>query len=477
MSDSLTDRSALELSAMVASGEVSCVEVVAAHLDRVAALEPLLHALVSRVPEDEVFEEASRRDAALLAGAPSGWLHGLPHAVKDLADLRGLPTSLGLFDPASTPPAREDESFVGRIRRAGAVFIGKTNTSELGVGSHTYNQIAPTTANVVSPAVSAGGSSGGAAVAVAAGYVPVADGSDFMGSLRNPPGWNGVLGLRPSPGVVLDRGESRTDPGFGVSGPIARTAADLRALLQTMAEPGVDLGSRTSLPSAPPRVGWLDALCEALPFEDGVLDTCREAAARWTDQLVSPVGAHDDALSREALWQAWLVIRHDAVGGWVSAAFSEAEISAMKPEVQWEVEGFRGLSDDERRRGYAAVGDIRRAVGAFFDEVDLLMLPTAQVWPFASELAWPTSVGGVDMDTYHRWMEVTALATLAGLPTAAVPAGRDGAGRHIGLQVVGPPGGDAQVLDWVAWAEQRELFGVTPPSRSVAAPGTAMPGA
>jgi amidase len=464
MADDLVDRSAVELSLMVAKGEVSCVDVVSAHLARIDELEPRWHALVTRRPDDAVLEDAERHDAALRAGQRVGWLHGLPYIVKDLADLQGVPTTMGLFDPDRSPAAVRDETFVARVRDAGAVFVGKSNTPELGLGSHSYNGVAPTTGNVADPARSAGGSSGGAAVAVAAGMAPVADGSDFMGSLRNPPGWNGVLGMRPSPGVVLDRDDDPQNPGFGVNGPIARTADDLRALLQTMAEPGVDVTGMRHEPRAAPRVGWLDEICDELPFEGGVLETCRTAAEAWTDSLGSPSLRSDDSLSVEELWRTWLVIRHDSVGGWVSSTFRPDQLAAMKPEVQWEVEGYRRLTEAERADAAAVLAKLRSRVTQLFDDVDLLMLPTAQVWPFPSEQTWPREIAGTAMDTYHRWMQVTTLATLAGLPVVALPAGRNSVGLHIGLQVIGRPGGDAELLDWVSWAEQRRLFTVPRPT-------------
>ena len=205
----LFDKSALALSDAIGRREISCVDVVAAHLDRIDSIDGTFHAFISRRPRDEIMAEAAERDSELDRGVWRGWMHGLPHAVKDLSDVRGLPTTSGFRSPSDVPVAEHDDPFVARIRECGAVFVGKTNTPEFGLGSHTYNAIGPTTRNVVDPTLSAGGSSGGAAVAVATGMVPVADGSDFMGSLRNPPGWNGVLGLRPSPGVVLGPGRER----------------------------------------------------------------------------------------------------------------------------------------------------------------------------------------------------------------------------------------------------------------------------
>ena len=198
------------------------------------------------------------------------------------------------------------------------MFIGKTNTPEFGLGSHTYNAIGPTTGNVVDPAMSAGGSSGGAAVAVASGMVPVADGSDFMGSLRNPPGWNGVLGLRPSPGVVLGAGENPAAPGLGVEGPIARSVDDLSALLATMAEPGMFAVRDMPDVTWPPRVAWLGDLGGYLPFEEGVLETCRDALRRWSptvDEVSLPAAGTYAGTGR--LWPTWLALRHQEVGSWL----------------------------------------------------------------------------------------------------------------------------------------------------------------
>lgn len=457
------DRSASDLSEAIRRRELSCVEVVRAHLDRIDALDDRYHALIIRRPRDDVLRDAAQRDDELDRGHHRGWMHGLPHAVKDLSDVQGLPTTSG-FHPVTAAEARQDDPFVTRIRAVGAVFVGKTNTPEFGLGSHTYNAIAPTTGNVVDATLSAGGSSGGAAVAVAAGFVPVADGSDFMGSLRNPPGWNGVLGFRPTPWLVLAVGVDPATPGLGVDGPIARTVADLRALIVTMAEPGL-LATSAARGSWPPRVGWLNDLDGFLPCEDGILATCRDALAKWSsgvrDAVLPSIGSFERT---DQIWPAWLTLRHHEVGGWLDDAFDEDECARMKPEAQWELAGFRALT--ERQLEYARIvqRDLRRSVLTLLDEFDLLALPTAQCWPFPAYQHWPSSVAGVAMDTYHRWMEVTTVATLAGCPTLAVPAGVNEAGLHIGLQLIGRPGADAQLLAVAEEAERRAVFSVSLPS-------------
>ena len=461
------DRSALELSAAIERREVTCREVATAMLNRIDALDPAFHALSSRRPAEDVMAAASERDDELERGIRRGWMHGLPHAVKDLSNVQGLPTTLGFQPAAHAPVAIADDLFASNIRAAGAVFVGKTNTPEFGLGSHTYNAIGPTTGNVVDPSLSAGGSSGGAAVAVATGMVPVADGSDFMGSLRNPPGWNGVLGLRPTAGLVPGATDDAAAQGSGVDGPIGRTAADVHALLGTMAGAG-----RVGPLSVPPatakvRIAWLGDLGGYLPFEDGVVDVCREAVNRWCKDAVAVtlpgVGAFTGP---DQLWPAWRSIRHHEVGGWLAAEFGEAQVASMKPEAQWELAGFEALSARQLAYAWSVRDGIRRSLLSALEHFDLLALPTAQCWPFPSSLHWPGSVGGVPMDTYHRWMEVTTLATLAGLPAMSVPAGTNASGLHMGLQLMGRPGADVELLGWAAHAERAGVFVVAAPSQA-----------
>jgi amidase len=274
--------------------------------------------------------------------------------------------------------------------------------------------------------------------------------------------------MRPSPGVVLEREDDPRSPGFAVDGPIARTAADLTALLATMAEPQAGVLAAEHADGDEPRVAWLEDLCQTLPFEAGILDVCRAAAQRWSPS----VGVRSISLGAaltDSLWSTWLTIRHDSVGGWLSQQFSDDQISRMKPEAQWEVEGYRQLGEGDLRRADVYLRSLRAATAQLFDECDLLVLPTAQTWPIPVEQRWPPSIAGTTMSTYHRWMEVAAFATLAGLPALAVPAGRNEAGLHIGLQVIGRPGGDNELLGWLAWAERRGCFTVERPTSAVRA--------
>ncbi len=464
------DHSALQLSRAIQQREISCVEVVRAHLDRIELLDVSYHALSSRRPRDVVLADAAERDDELDHGMWRGWMHGLPHAVKDLSHVEGLPTTLGFRPVAESPVANVDDPFVAHLRAAGVVFIGKTNTPEFGLGSHTYNAIGPTTGNVVDPSLTAGGSSGGAAVSVATGMTPVADGSDFMGSLRNPPGWNGVLGLRPSVGVVPGVQDATGAHGSGVDGPIARSVGDLHALLATMAgQKGISVLGLPP-PDASPRIGWLGDLGGYLPFEGGILDTCASTLKAWCGRVDSAdLPTRGAFTGASQLWPAWLAIRHHEVGGSLAAEFDGSTIDGMKPEAQWEVAGFRSLTSRQLAHAKLVRDGVRQSLVTLLGRFDFLAMPTAQCWPFPASLHWPASVNGVAMDTYHRWMEVTTLATFAGLPALSMPAGTNEEGLHMGVQLIGRPNGDEDLLGWAAHAERAGVFVVSAPSAAVPA--------
>ncbi|MDH4352670.1 MAG: amidase family protein [Actinomycetota bacterium] len=452
----LTSWPAHRLAAAMRDARLTVTDVVTAFAERADALEPTYHALVSRRPPDEVVAEAARLDARPAAGR-SGALFGLPLAVKDLTDVRGLPTTLGFWRPDEVAPASADADFVPALRAAGAVIVAKTNTPEFGLGSHTYSEVAPTTRNAFDPRLSAGGSSGGAAVAVATGMVPVADGSDFMGSLRNPTGWNGVFGLRPSGPLRPESRPTDVRADGGVAGPVARDATDLALMLAAMS----GTPARTGDGGFPRRVGWLGDLAGYLPTEERLLPTCRSGLAVFgalgadVEEAVLPVTPDFDDISR--LWPTWTTFRHAAVGAELAEfAAQRGVLERMKPEARFEVEGYLALSDADRQDMARRRAGLARSFAVLFDTYDVVVLPTAQVFPFSAELHWPSEIAGATMDTYHRWMEVTAPATLAGLPVLAVPVPT--AGLPIGLQVIGPPLSEPMLLD-VAAQWQRTTAG------------------
>ena len=475
--DDVTDLDARAMSLAVHSRQLSCRELMAACLARIHRLNPRLNAIVNLAADDALLGLADARDAELAAGAPRGWLHGLPIAIKDTAQASGFPTTFGspLLQHAV---ATQDSLFVARLKAAGAIVIGKTNMPEFGLGSHTVNPLFGATRNAWDGAVSAGGSSGGAAVALAQRLLPLADGSDFMGSLRNPAGWNHVFGLRPSQGRVP--GWPKPDlwvAQLATDGPMARSVHDLAQLLTIQAghDPRVPLSLATEPQGFVPgprasvdglRIAWLGDLAGHLAIEPGILPLCEQALGRMADAGAQVEHA---ALGFDAdrLWQAWLVWRRALVAPNIAAVLRQPGArERIKPEALWEHDSAQGLGFAE----FFAASEVRSAFHqhllGLFERFDLLALPCAQVWPFPIGQDWPRRINGRAMDSYHRWMEVTIHATFAGLPAISVPAGFDPQGRWpMGMQLIGRPRGDAALLQAAAGYEALvpELLARRPP--------------
>ncbi|UXU76638.1 MULTISPECIES: amidase [unclassified Paracoccus (in: a-proteobacteria)] len=454
-----TALSALALSRAIHDRRISCAEVMAAYLDRIEAVNPRVNALVSLRPREALLQEARRADDELAAGTSRGWLHGIPQAPKDLTATRDVVTTMGFVGLRHNLPG-DDSVLVARTRAAGAIIIGKTNTPEFGLGSHTYNPLFGTTLNAYDPRVSAGGSSGGAAVALATQMLPVADGSDMMGSLRNPAGWNNVYGFRPSMGrVPFGPVPEVFFQQLGHEGPMARNVADLAMLLATQA--GHDPRMPLSLPgdgaefAAPltgaargKRIGWLGDLGGYLPMQPGVLDSCR-AGLKLIESLGATVEDVRPDFDMARLWTAWITLRSFLVSGAMAALYDNPKSRALlKPEAIWEIEQGRALSGAQVFAASAVRSAWYQEMLRLFDRYDYLLLPTAQVFAFDASQHWPQDIAGQPMDSYHRWMEVVIPGSMAGVPVLAVPAGFGPQGTPMGLQVMAPPRADRTVLEF-----------------------------
>ncbi|WP_219271846.1 amidase [Pseudomonas sp. Xaverov 83] len=462
---SIVELDAIELSRAIHARQVSCHEVMQAYLAQVERFNPTVNALVSLRSHEEVLAEASQRDRELDQGQSRGWMHGMPQAIKDLAATQGLRTTLGSPLFAEHIP-QEDAISVARVRASGAIIIGKTNVPEFGLGSQTYNSVFGTTGNAYDPRLVAGGSSGGAAVALALRMLPVADGSDMMGSLRNPAAFNNVFGLRPSQGrVPHGPAPELFVQQLATEGPMGRSVADVARLLSVQA--GYDPRVPLSLKEDPAvlgeplqrdfkgaRLGWLGDYNGYLPMEDGVMSLC-ETALKDFAALGCEVEHCQPDFSLERLWQTWLVHRHWLIQGSLGAAYADPQKrSLLKPEAQWEVQGGLQLSAADVYQASANRSDWYCALGKLFERYDFLLLPTAQVFPFDAQQPWPRLVAGREMDTYHRWMEVVIGPTLAGLPSMNVPVGFNPQGLPMGLQIIGPAQADRAVLQ-LAYAHEQ----------------------
>ena len=461
---------ATELAERIRRRDLSCRDVMAAFLDRIEIVNPAVNAIVSLRPRAEILAEAADADARLAAGAKPGALFGLPVAIKDLACTRGLRTTWGSRIFADFIPD-EDDFFVARMRAAGAIIIGKTNVPEFGFGSQTYNEVFGATRNAFDQRLTSGGSSGGAAVATALHMLPLADGSDMGGSLRNPAAWNNIYGFRPSQGLVSGGpGGELFMSQMGVEGPMARNVADLALLLSVQAgyHPGaplslggvdVDFPRQLKTPIRDGRIAWLGDLGGHLATEDGVLALC-ESALRSFESVGFSVEAHVPQVDFERIWQAFVTLRHATSGCGLKVHYDDpGRRPLLKPEAVWEVEGALDLRAPAIHAASVVRSEWYEAVLHLFETYDFLALPTAQVFPFSVDIHWPSEIAGRAMDSYHRWMEVTALATMAGCPAASLPAGFDSSGRPMGFQLIGPPRRDADVLRAAAAYERHTRRG------------------
>jgi amidase len=455
--ESLCRLDALELSRVLHRREASCRDLMAASLARIGRLNPSFNAIVSLRDEAELLDEAGRCDLELARGESRGWMHGFPQAIKDLAPTRGLRTTFGspLFRDF-VPEA--DGLVVERIRRAGGIVIGKTNVPEWGLGSQSYNPVFGVTRNAYDPSRTCGGSSGGAAVALALRLLPVADGSDMGGSLRNPAAWGNVFGLRPSRGrVPMWPAEDAFFAQLGTEGPMARTVPDLAALLRTLSGP--DARAPLALDADPTvfgepleaevtgtRVGWLGDFGGHLATEPGVLALC-ESALRDLAGVGCAVEPLALGFDPERLWRTFMTLRAMSFAGRFEALrAAPAKWALLKPEAQWEVEQGLGVRAVDVHRASVARTVWFHHVSGVLERFDVLALPVTQVFPFDAGTHWPAEIAGRRMDSYHRWMEVVAGPTLAGLPAISVPAGFDARGLPMGLQLVGRPNGELALL-------------------------------
>ncbi len=439
--------SAHELVKQLRSGAVTAVEVMQATLDRIEAINPRLNAIVALRERAELMAEAAQADQSSDRGA----LHGLPMAIKDLANVKGIAATQGSPLLRDFVPG-EDELFVARLRAAGAIVIGKTNTPEFGLGSQTFNPVYGATGNPFDPSRTCGGSSGGAAVALSAGMMALADGSDMMGSLRNPAGWCNVYGFRPTWGWVPS--EPTGDlflHQLATLGPMARCPEDIALLLDVMGGPDprqpLARGREVTLPLPevkPMRIGWLGDWGGAFAMEPGILDLCQSALQVFSDQghQIETLAPPFDA---EQIWESWITLRSYAVAAGLRA-FDDAQCAALKDTAIWELERGLALSGREIQAASDLRSDWQRVANQLFQDYDALILPTAQCWPFSLEQDYPRQINGRAMDSYHRWMQVVTPVSLLGLPCLAAPAGFGAEGLPMGLQIFGPQGQDRRLL-------------------------------
>jgi Asp-tRNA(Asn)/Glu-tRNA(Gln) amidotransferase A subunit family amidase len=456
----LCDHDAVELRRAIGAREVSPVELLDSCMARIEAVNPALNAFVA-TDYERARHAARAAEAAVRRGESLGPLHGLPIGIKDLQETAGLRTTHGSLLYADHLPARDERS-VAALRAAGAIVVGKTNTPEFGAGANTTNAVYGPTRNPFDPARICGGSSGGSAVALATGMVPLASGSDTGGSLRTPAAYCGVVGFRPSPGLVPSERRPLGWTVLSVLGPMGRSVADTCLLLSAMA--GYDRRDPMSVPTEPSsfrvpppadpatlRVAFSEDLGFA-PVDSGVRATFRACAARFAGLFRSSASRDPDMADAD---DTFAVIR---AAGFLAAHRQHYERSRDKlgPNVAANVEQGLGFSLADLARAHAAQTRIYRAFQELFEEVDVLICPAAAVPPFPVERLYPTHINGEELRGYFHWIAITYGLSLTGHPVAVIPCGLDPTGAPFGIQVCGPRHGDAFTLG-VAHALERHL--------------------
>ncbi len=442
----LCDLPATKQAAIFRNKEASARELLESHLRRIEQRNPEINAVVA-LDADLAQARAAELDDAIAGGESLGDLAGLVTAHKDLADTADFPTTYGSAAFADNRPTK-DSLLVERMKQAGTIAVGKTNVPEFGTGSHTFNPVYGTTVNPYDSSRSAGGSSGGAAAALATGMVAVADGSDFGGSLRNPAAWNNVVGFRPSMGVVPTGGAGNAWHPMPIHGPMARNIDDLVLLLGVMA--GSDsrdpIGwGHDRIPPAigpepkPLRVAWSKDL-GGLPFDGEVT-----AALAGLPALMEGMGwtVTEDEPSFESVDETFITLRAFSYTGHADRLRPHYDV--VKATVQDEIERGLQLSAHDVAKAFAQLNVLWQRGHAFFENYDLLVAPVTQVMPFPADQEYPSEVGGRPLKTYIEWMMSCCRITAFGLPALSLPAGFSN-GLPVGVQLIGRPHGDVDLL-------------------------------
>jgi amidase len=463
---------ARELSRALRRREVSAREVVQAHLDQIDRVNPEVNAVVTLVAE-RALAEAAAADDRLTAGEPVGPLHGLPVAHKDIHDTAGIRTTYGSPLLADNVPARDD-LVVERMRAAGAITIGKTNVPEFAAGSHTFNPVFGATRNPYHAGRTPGGSSGGAAAALACGMHPIADGSDMGGSLRNPASFCNVVGLRPSPGRVPNWPDTIGWATMAVKGPMARTVADTALLLSALAgpdpraplsleEPGARFAAPLDRDLTGLRIAWSPDLGGRVPVDPAVISVLEPAVTVFTELGCQVERACPDLDGADEVFRTLRAWQFEISYG----ELLDRHPDRLKATLRDNIAEGRKLTGADVGRAEVAHTALYHRVREFFDRYDALLLPVSQVPPFEVDLEYPTEIAGVAMLSYLDWMRSAYLVSATGAPALSVPAGFTPDGLPVGLQIVGPHRADFAVLQLGHAFEQATRYGERRPAVAV----------
>jgi len=458
----LEGKSIESISSKIKSHELKSEDVVKFFLDKIKQYNKDLNAIVSLRDETEIISEAKEKDRSIDNGNEIGLLHGMPLAIKDITDVKELPTSFGCREYKNNFPD-EDSIISERLKKEGAIIIGKTNTAELAYGSQTSNRLFGSTHNPYDITKTAGGSSGGAAAAVSSGMLPLADGTDMMGSVRNPAAFCNLYGFRPTPGLIP---EKRTEvsnvkyPLLSTLGGIARTPDELSIFLDAVSgrderDPfSFDLGNTFVNASMNEKdfneikIGWLSNLNGDYKFENGILEMCNSSLnTLMTNPFHISIDEVNTNLFSHDLWSIWKLIR-SKISYEDIKMMDHLNLDDLCDSARWEHDQGREVTDHQVDQAINNIKKYHSIINELFEKYDFLAIPSAQVFPFDINNNFPEKIGSYRLNTYHKWMEVSIIASLFQLPTLSVPVGLNNSGLPMGMQIIGKKACDLKVMSF-----------------------------
>ena len=452
----IENQSVYEIQKNIRSRQISVKEVLEYYLDKIEKLNPELNAIVLQKDRELLIKDAIEKDNNKQIEKP---LNGLPIAIKDLTDVVGFKTTYGFPGSKNNQP-KKNSLFVNRLIDKGAIVIGKTNTAELGVGGHTINRLFGPTSNVYDLSKSAAGSSGGASSAVAAGLLPFADGTDQMGSCRGPAAYANIYGFRPTPGLIsVDRTRQKNNlPTLTTPGCLARNPDDMSILLDEII--GSDSLDKFSFDLdglfknqkisdkefSAFRVGWLSNMNGEYNIEKEILDIC-ENKLKELEKINIKVEELKPKINNEFLWKSWTTLRAKNIFE-DTLAMNILDVNSMTYQAIWEYNKGKEINSEDIQSAIDKKQQCLNQIDLIFRNFDFLAIPSAQAYPFDKNLQFPKNINGIELDTYHRWLEVFILSSLLDLPTVTIPVGFNKNGMPMGMQIIGRNKDDLNVFSF-----------------------------
>ena len=462
----LDNQTVEEIQKNIKNREISIKEVIEYYLNKIEKLNPNLNAIILQKDRELLLKDAIEKDNIRETDKP---LNGLPLAIKDLTDVIGFKTTYGFPGSKNNQP-KKNSLFVNRLIDKGAIIIGKTNTAELGVGGHTINRLFGATSNAYDLTKSAAGSSGGASSAVAAGILPFADGTDQMGSCRGPAAYANIYGFRPTPGLIsADRiGQNFDLPILTTPGCFARNPNDMSILLDAIVgsdsldKLSFDLKSSFKSQNISEKdfssfkIGWLSNMNGNYNIEKDILEIC-ENKLKDLEKMNLKVENLNPKINTDILWKSWITLRSKGIYE-DTLNMNISDISSMTFQAIWEFNNGKEIKSEDLQLAIDQKQKCLNQTNIIFESFDFLALPSAQIFPFDKNLQFPKKINEIELDTYHRWLEVFILSSLLELPTITIPAGFNKDGMPMGMQLIGKNKDDLRLFSFAIKYEEAFNF-------------------